>query len=325
VARTTTREGVVSAPEVSVVVAARNAADVIGACLTSLAAQTITSHEVIVVDDGSTDETAAIAQTHGAAVVRSTAVGASVARNLGVEHARGRIVAFTDADCTVPPTWLASLVAAMESTGATGVGGPQRNVFAANATGADAFDAFFRLAAVVSDYTRSGGGLREVGHNASCNSAYRKHALVEIGGFTPGLWPGEDVDLDLRLRARGARLVFVPDAPVCHHRPGTLRWFRQMMRRYGAAERQLVRRHGRTRRIDYMPTALVAVGLAHLLYAVPACRPWLLAIDATIVVAVLIGLVSTTPARHWVAVMVFAATAVTAWHAGWWFGAEGRA
>lgn len=314
-----------SEPAVSVVVAARNASAVIGACLASLAAQTFTAHEVIVVDDGSTDDTAAIAGAHGAIVVRSAAVGASVARNLGLQQARGRIVAFTDADCTVPPTWIACLVAAMESTGATGVGGPQRNQFPANVAGADAFDAFFRLASVVSDYTRSGGGLREVTHNASCNSAYLRADLLAIGGFAPGLWPGEDVDLDLRLRARGARLVFVPDALVHHHRPGTLSWFRRMMRRYGAAERQLVRRHGRMRRIDYMPIVVLGAVLTHLLYLLPACRPWLLAADGAIVAAGLIGLVATTPPRHWAAVAIFAVTAVAAWHAGWWFGAEGRA
>jgi succinoglycan biosynthesis protein ExoA len=315
----------VSPPAVSVVVAARNAAGVIAACLTSLAAQTLTDHEVVVVDDGSTDETADIASAHGAVVVRSAAVGASAARNLGIERARGRIVAFTDADCTVPPSWLASLVAAIETTGATGVGGPQRNVFPGGVAGADAFDAFFRLASVVSDYTRSGGGLRNVSHNASCNSAYVKDELLAIGGFAAGLWPGEDVDLDLRLRARGARLVFVPDAVVHHHRPGTLPWFRRMMRRYGAAERELVRRHGRTRRIDYMPTVLVAIASIHLLHLVPACRPWLLALDAAGVSAALIGLVSTTQPRHWLAVTVFAATAVAAWHTGWWFGVERQA
>lgn len=312
-------------PEVSVVVAARNASGVIGACLSSLAGQTFTAHEVIVVDDGSSDQTAAIAGAHGARVIRSEAVGASLARNLGLQHARGRIVAFTDADCTVPPDWIALLVAAIERTGATGAGGPQRNRFPADVAGADAFDAFFRLASVVSDYTRSGGGLREVAHNASCNSAYLKTELLAVGGFAPGLWPGEDVDLDLRLRSRGARLVFVPEALVHHHRPGTLSWFRRMMRRYGAAERRLVQRHGRTRRIDYLPMVMVGVALAHLLYLVPACRSWLAAFDAAMVAAGLIGMMATTPPRHWAAVVRFVATAVVAWHAGWWFGAEGHA
>jgi len=316
----------VTAGAVSVVVAARDAAPLIGACLTSLAAQTLDDVDVIVVDDGSRDDTVAIARAHGATVLQSHAAGASAARNLGIRHATSRVVAFTDADCTVPATWLATLLHAIDATGATGAGGSQQNVFPAGVPGADAFEAFFRLASVVSDYTRrNGSAMREVTHNASCNSAYVRAALLEVDGFTEGLWPGEDVDLDLRLRARGARLVFVPDATVRHHRPGTLAWFRRMMRRYGDAERTLVRRHGRTRRIDYLPLVVVAAVLVHLLYLVPACRPWLAVLDLTAIAAGLLAVAVTTAPRHWLAVGRFAVIAVWSWHMGWWFGAEARA
>lgn len=309
-----------TAPVVSVVIAARNAAATIEACLRSLAAQTFTAHEVLVVDDGSSDDTGSLARTLGARVIRTSGTGASAARNLGVAATRGHIVAFTDADCTVTPTWLEALVTALETTGAAGVGGPQRNVFPPGISSAEAFDAFFRLASVVSDYTRTGGGARQVPHNASCNSAYRKAAFDEVGGFAAGLWPGEDVDLDLRLRDRGGVLMFVPEAVVHHHRPGTLPWFRRMMRRYGAAERRVVQRHGRTRRIDYLPPVLVAALAAHALYVVPAVRPWLALADLTVVAAGGLALAVTTPARHWVSVVVFAVTAVWSWHLGWWRG-----
>ncbi len=314
-----------TAPDVSVVIAARNAEATLGACLQSLARQTYASHEVIVVDDGSTDGTAALARTHGATVLETAGAGASAARNIGVRHASGRVVAFTDADCTVPSTWLATLVETLDSTGATGAGGPQRNVFPPDVSSGAAFDAFFRLASIVSDYTRSGGGVREVAHNASCNSAYVTGAVTAIGGFTEGMWPGEDVDLDLRLRSRGATLLFVPDAIVHHHRPGTLAWFRRMMRRYGAAERALVRRHGRTRRIDYVPAATVGIGLAHGLYLVPALRPWVAAVDVLGLAIALGALAVTTPPRHWLAVAAFTVTALWSWHVGWWRGAEAPA
>lgn len=320
-ARATPRGGRVT-PDVSVIVAARNAAETLAPCLTSLAAQTCTAHEVIVVDDGSTDGTSEVASRHGVAVVRTSGVGASAARNRGLELATGRIVAFTDADCTVVPGWLASLVDVIDRTQATGAGGPQRNVFPGDASGGAAFDAFFRLASVVSDYARSGREVREVTHNASCNSAYTKQSIVDVGGFTEGMWPGEDVDLDLRLRARGATLMFVPDALVFHHRPGTVTWFRRMMRRYGAAERALVQRHGRARRIDYVPAALLTAAALHLLYVVPACRLWLLIADATIAMTAAVTVMVVVPARHWLSVIVFAVTAVWEWHVGWWRGPE---
>ncbi len=307
-----------SAPVVSVVIAARNAASTIDACLAALAAQTVEAREVIVVDDGSTDDTPHRAHAAGVRVLDSGGRGASAARNLGVSHASGRYVAFTDADCVPPPHWLARLVETLEATSATGVGGGQRNVFPPGVRDAAAFDAFFRLASIVSDYTRGAGHeVRPVAHNASCNSAYRRDALLAAGGFSEGLWPGEDVDLDLRLRAAGGTLLSVPDADVLHHRPGHLGWFRQMMRRYGAAEREIVRRHGRRRRIDYLPPALGAAVAVHLLYLVPACRPWLLAADAAVLLAAALALAFTTPPRHWPDVIVFSAVAVREWMRGW--------
>lgn len=307
-----------SEPVVSVVVAARNAAATIDACLAALAAQTFTAHEVIVVDDGSTDDTASRARTADVQVLDAAGRGASAARNRGVQHARGRYVAFTDADCEPPPHWLMRLVETLDATGATGAGGGQRNVFPPDVRDARAFDAFFRLASIVSDYTRSGGhDVRPVPHNASCNSAYRRDALLAAGGFAEGFWPGEDVDLDLRLRAAGGRLLFVPGIEVRHHRPGHLRWFRQMMRRYGAAEREIVRRHGRKRRIDYLPPLLGAGVAVHLLYLVPACRPWLLVADTGVIIAAALALVVTTPPRHWLDVIVFSTVAVWEWLRGW--------
>jgi glycosyltransferase involved in cell wall biosynthesis len=312
-------------PTVAVIVAARDAAATIDACLQALGAQTWHDHAVIVVDDGSTDDTGRRAADGGAHVVRTNGVGASAARNAGLAETRADVVAFTDADCTPVPHWLASLLEGLEWSRATGVGGPQRNVFPTGRSRADAFDAFFRLAAVVSDYTRSGGRIRRVTHNASCNSAYRREAVVAVGGFRPGLWPGEDVDLDLRLARQGGTFAFVPEALVLHHRPGTLTWFRRMMRRYGAAERELVALHGRARRIDYLPAITVAVAALHLLYLWAPARPWLAATDGVAATAAGLALAATTPPRHWLEVIVFTVVAMWEWHRGWWSPATRRA
>lgn len=306
-------------PLVSVVIAARDSARTIDACLAALRAQTYAPLEVIVVDDGSEDDTAARAEAGGARVVRTPPVGASVARNLGIEVARGEIVAFTDGDCEADPEWARALVETLEASGAVGVGGRQVNRFPPATQGRrDGFEAFFRVASVVSDYTRGDDQPRPVQHNASCCSAYRIAALREVGGFTAGLWPGEDVDLDLRLRARGGTLHYTPHAVVQHHRPGTFPWFRRMMRRYGEAEHRLVRRHGRTRRISHVPTVTAALLVLHLLLLVPAARPWVLAFDALAVVAGVIALAVTTPLRLWPVVVAFGLTAVWEWHVGWY-------
>jgi hypothetical protein len=143
-----------------------------------------------------------------------------------------------------------------------------------------------------------------------------------VGGFTPGLWPGEDVDLDLRLAARGARFSYVPGAVVHHHRPGTFAWFRRMMRRYGEAERRLVRLHGRARLVDHVPTVTAAWLALHLLLAWPAARPWVVGLDVGLVVAGVAALAITTPVRLWPTVVAFGVTAIWEWHVGWWTGAR---
>ncbi|BCS34730.1 hypothetical protein TBR22_A39560 [Luteitalea sp. TBR-22] len=305
--------------KVSVIVAARDSAATLGACLDALRAQDYPDVEVIVVDDGSTDDTAAIAEAGGARVVRTPAVGASAARNLGIELARGEVVAFTDGDCVAEPRWARALAEGLESSGATGIGGRQVNVFpAAQAWLRDGFEAFFRAASILSDYTRGDDRPRQVRHNASCCSAYRTEALRQVGGFRPGLWPGEDVDLDLRLTRSGATLYYVPWAVVHHHRPGTFAWFRRMMRRYGGAERRLVRLHGRARAVDYVPIVTTTAVLLQLLWLWPAAHA------ALFMGLVLVGLgglgvlTSTTPVRLWPLVVAFGVTAIVEWHVGWW-------
>ncbi len=310
----------------SVIVAARNNASTLPACLEALRAQDHPHVEVILVDDGSTDTTAAIGDAHGVRVIRTPPVGASVARNLGIDAARGEIVAFTDGDCVAAPGWVRALVDGLGQSGATGVGGRQINVFTAGReASAEAFQAFFRVASIVSDYTRGDDRPRVVQHNPSCCSAYRIDAVRASGGFSPDFWPGEDVDLDLRLAARGATFYYVPSALVHHHRPGTLAWFRRMMRRYGAAERRLVWRHGRRRAIDHLPMLTAAGVAAQALLLVPATRAAVAVADALLVLMAVGVLMATTPLRLWPAVVAFGVTAAWEWHVGWWTARRMRA
>ncbi|RPI54465.1 MAG: glycosyltransferase, partial [Acidobacteria bacterium] len=112
-------------PKVSVVVCAFNAADTIGDCLSSLARLTYPTVEVIVVNDGSRDETASIARRHdGVTVIDTPNGGLSAARNVGLAAAAGEIVAYTDADVRVDPDWLTYLVQPMLETDVAGAGGP---------------------------------------------------------------------------------------------------------------------------------------------------------------------------------------------------------
>ncbi len=109
-------------PLVSVVVPAYQVQEWLDDSLESLVAQTHTRWEAVVVDDGSTDRTAAIADAWAARerrirVVHTTNGGLGAARNVGLQHVRGRYLAFLDADDVLAPTAYATLVASLESSG----------------------------------------------------------------------------------------------------------------------------------------------------------------------------------------------------------------
>jgi len=100
---------------VSVVIPARDAAETVGGVLEALAAQEPAPAEVIVVDDASRDGTAAIAEQHGAKVVRvERSRSAGGARNRGWDEATGDVVVFLDSDAIPADGWAAGLQRALE-------------------------------------------------------------------------------------------------------------------------------------------------------------------------------------------------------------------
>jgi glycosyltransferase involved in cell wall biosynthesis len=91
---------------ISVVVPAKNEERDLGACLAGVSRRDC---EVVVVDDGSTDRSAAVAEEAGARVILQPGLGPAAARNRGVKEARGDVILFLDADCRVGPTWVEQL------------------------------------------------------------------------------------------------------------------------------------------------------------------------------------------------------------------------
>jgi glycosyltransferase involved in cell wall biosynthesis len=97
---------------VSVVVPSKDDADLLRRCLAALAVQTRPAEEIIVVDNGSTDATSAVARAAGARVAFEPEPGVLAASATGYDAARTDIVARLDADCVPGPDWLEKLVSA---------------------------------------------------------------------------------------------------------------------------------------------------------------------------------------------------------------------
>ena len=119
---------------------------------------------------------------------------------------------------------------------------------------------FFKLAGFLGGYVKSSRmqQISSVEHNPACNVMYRKEVFLDAGGFQNGLWPGEDVDLDHRLRKRGFIVNYSPRAVVYHYQPKDIRQFARKIYRYGKwSGGYLTRKYGMFRKISFIPVACV--------------------------------------------------------------------
>jgi len=144
-------------------------------------------------------------------------------------------------------------VAGFSSSEIASVGGRQEVAADESEFGRRVFK-FMGKTGFLTDYIhKAGGRIIPVKHNPSCNSMYRKSIFLKLGGFWAGFWPGEDVELDYRLRRRYYAILFNPAAIVYHYRPDSYKKFLQMMYRYGWAQGVLVNRYGLFRKIHFLP------------------------------------------------------------------------
>jgi lipopolysaccharide/colanic/teichoic acid biosynthesis glycosyltransferase len=203
---------------ISVVIPAYNAADMLGNCLRALNAQSVPrdEYEIIIVDDGSTDETVAFTQGHNVRVILQAHGGPAVARNRGAAAALGELILFTDADCEPAPDWIEKIVAPFaepDVTGAKGTYCTRQREWMARFVQVEYHDKYDRLARQP-----------QIDFVDTYSAAYRRDVFLENQGFDPVFSTAsvEDQEFSFRLAQKGYRLVFVPDAVVYHQHDRTV-------------------------------------------------------------------------------------------------------
>lgn len=220
-----------SMPRVSVIVCSYQGSRRIGRCLDGIAGLEYPNFETIVVDDGSTDGTSAVAARHRDVRVLSTEHrGLSHARNAGMRAATGDIVAYIDDDARPDAHWLDYLVHTFSSTDHAAVGGP-------NIAPLDSGLIAQSVARAPGNPTHVLLSDDEAEHIPGCNMAFRRSRLEEVGGFDPRfVAAGDDVDICWRMRERGWTIGFSPSAMVWHDPRSTLRSYMRQQVGYGRAE-----------------------------------------------------------------------------------------
>lgn len=257
-------------PSVSIVIPVKDRAADLRNCLTSLQQLNYPQDklEVVVVDDGSSDDTPQVAEQLGAILLKSGAVGGgpALARNKGAAVASGEILAFIDSDCTAAQDWLVDLLPAFSDKKLAAVGGWVDGMYHGSALD--------RYEAVMSSLNlgrreMTGGAGGDTFYLPSCNLLMRKTAFSAAGGFRTELQVGEDVDLTWRLRDAGWKIQYLPSGTVYHaHRS---RPWPFMKRRfdYGTSEGLLQQLHPVRGKKMVLPPMLTSILL--LLAVAVAC------------------------------------------------------
>jgi glycosyltransferase involved in cell wall biosynthesis len=246
-------------PFVSIIVPVYNGSRTIDALLTSLLALDYPAdrHEILIVDNKSTDDTCERVQGYPVTLLEETEIQSSyAARNRGIEAAKGEILAFTDADCVVEPTWLKRLLADHQKPRWAGFAGNVETYPPANLierycaqVGMGMFDSSHLQKPL---FQADSGGERLCSRvpvldyrlhvvlpanlisPPTANVAYRRIVFEKIGYFDQRMTTAGDFDLAWRLQTRTDWQIDIAPEAVVYHRPrANLAGFTSMYRRYG--------------------------------------------------------------------------------------------
>lgn len=213
--------------QVSILLISYNSAAHLRRCLDGLHAQTFKEFEVILVDNGSSDESLKIARNHQILfkqkiIEQNANLGFAMANNIGVRMAHGKWIVLLNTDAYPEPNWLESLLKAAERN-------PEYSFFSSRQIqykaphlldgAGDQYHVSGLAWRRYYNYTENDHGLNQEEVFGACAAAvmYRREDFLRVGGFDEDYFSYfEDVDLSFRLRLIGGRCLYVPDAVVYH-------------------------------------------------------------------------------------------------------------
>ena len=261
----------------SVIVPVYNRIDEVRDLLESLAAQTCKDFEVIIVEDGSTEPCRDVADAYSASVDVSYHYkeneGRSIARNYGMERAKGEYFIFFDSDCVIPPTYFATLSKALDENPLDCFGGPDA-----------AHDSFTDVQKAI-NYTMTSflttGGIRggkvslEKFTPRTFNMGFSRRVYEKVGGFSEMF--SEDIDMSTRIRLAGFSIGLIHQAPVWHKRRVDFRKFLRQVYVFGMSRITLKLLYPASMKLVHWLPAVFVLGVAAMVLLAVFVSPWWLA------------------------------------------------
>ncbi len=252
----------VQPPFFSVIIPVYNRPQELEELLDSLVNQTVKDFNVLIVEDGSTVTSRAVYEKFTDKLAIEYFVkpnsGPGPSRNFGFERATGRYLVVFDSDCLLPPEYFSRVLDFLKHTPVDAWGGPDR--------GHDKFTPLQQAMAYTMSSVLTTGGIRGGKNQAdrfqprSFNMGISREVYQQTGGFHFDRL-AEDIELSIRMRKAGFRVVLIPDAFVYHKRRSTLREFFRQVNGFGRGRVRVGRAHDGEVKITHWFPTVFTVGL----------------------------------------------------------------
>ncbi len=288
--------------KLSIIIPVKNDAKGLEACLRSIKRAAIDSieYEQLVVDNGSTDNSVEVANKYGAHVTMAPDVTISTLRNLAAKQAKGDVLAFIDADCSVGPNWFESIQRHIDNSEVVCFGCPP--TIPDNATWVQS--CWYQVRRKISPDQPA----FEIEWLESMNMFVRRDAFQAVEGFDESMITCEDYDLCIRLKEQGNILCDNRIIAIHHGEADTTQRFYKKERWRGSSNLQSLRKHGFA--LSELPSVLFPllhviisiVALISLAAALSGAFPlsfWILGIVIWQLPLLLLGLKKSASAFRW--------------------------